>query len=231
MLPTPINWLQRPTMPHSWQITEKFSQFLLDFIGSLPEISPIKITDDEKTGLESEYFENFKTNMLAWAGTQFWSVKAQDSDWRAFSYFQTAVFSEMKQWFKDNQASLKVRYLDKAAQSRTTTPVDMDEQFFDWIRSVGLGRQPHITFDGFASGILFNNFSQAILSFFIIGGELFGIESFESIAVAHSFKDGVQQVLPKQMSEWQSFCLPMINNYIEFIDGNLGFEGLGSLFG
>ena len=226
MLPTPINWLQRPTMPHTWQNTESFSQFLLNFMSSLPEI----VTDDENTGLESEYFENFKANMIAWAGTKFWSAMAQDSDWRTFSYFQTAVFSEMKQWFDDNQESLKVRYLNDEQRNRTSA-VDMGEQFYDWIRSIGMGRQPNITFDGFASGILFHNFSQAILSFIIIGGELFSVESFESIAVAHGFKDSVQQVLPKQMSEWQSFCLPMINNYIEFIDGNLGFEGLGSLFG
>lgn len=231
MLPTPLNWLQRPSMPHSWQIVGKFSAFLQDFTDLVNNSQ--RTTAVGGRDLEDEYFEQFQNDMLSWATPLFWSAETEDSDWRAFSYFQTAVYSEMEQWFKTNQTSLRVRYLDLSDQAKKDA-VDMAEQFYDWINNMGLkNEQPHITFDGFASGILMNKFSQAILCFISIGGELFGFSNPESITVAHNFKDGIYEPKKEDIfgSEWQSFCSEMIESFIEFTEGNIGFEGLGSLFG
>jgi len=219
-------------MPHSWQIVGKFSAFLQDFTDNWLKNHQRATAIDVDKGLEDEYFQQFQDDMLSWATPLFWSAEIEDSDWRAFSYFQTAVYSEMEQWLKTNQTSLRVRYLDLSDQAKKDA-VDMAEQFYDWIKNMGAGRQPHITFDGFASGILMNKFSQAILCFISIGGELFGFSNPESITVAHNFKDGIYKPKKEDIfgSEWQSFCSEMIASFITFTEGNIGFEGLGSLFG
>ncbi len=234
MLPTPINWLQRPSMPDFWQTFAPFGQFLQNFISedNLEKYSrqtsigeTFTSTGEKKDLADDEYFDFFEKAMLKWAQSQFMD------DWRAFSYFQTAVYSEMERWFQLNQPSLRVRYLTIADQSREKS-VDMKDQFFSWLKDIGMGRQPNITFEGIGPGILTNHFSQAILAFLGIGGELFGVSSPESIIVAHNFKDGVYQFdADVYETVWQSFCIVLIKSYVSYVEDNLGFEGLGSLFG
>ncbi len=230
MLPTPINWLQRPSMPDFWQTFAPFGQFLQNFIS---EVNLEKYSRQTSVGIpeesdlaDDEYFDFFEKAMLKWAKSQFMD------DWRAFSYFQTAVYSEMERWFQLNQPSLRVRYLTIPDQSRETS-VDMKDQFFSWLKDIGMGRQPNITFEGVGTGILTNHFSQAILAFLGIGGELFGVSSPECIIVAHNFKDGVYQPAAEDIfgTVWQSFCIVLIKSYVSYVEDNLGFEGLGSLFG
>lgn len=229
MLPTPINWLQRPSTPHSWQTIGPFRQFLQNFISNDIETYQRQTsvgTPEESDLADDEYFDFFQTAMLGWATSAFMT------DWRAFSYFQTAIYSEMERWFQNNQASLRVRYLETPDQSRKI-PAAMNDQFFSWLKDIGMGRQPNITFEGFGTGILANHFSKVILAFLGIGGELFGISIPESITVARNFKNGVYQPPTKDIfgSVWQSFCIDLIKSYISYTENNLGFEGLGSLFG
>ncbi len=65
MLPTPLNWLQRPSMPHSWQIVGKFSAFLQDFTDLVNNYQ--RATAVGGRDLDDEYFEQFQNDMLSWA--------------------------------------------------------------------------------------------------------------------------------------------------------------------
>lgn len=226
MLPTPINWLQRPSIPHSWQTIGPFRQFLQNFISNDNSRQTSVGVPEGADLADDEYFNLFEMAMVEWATSQF------RDDWRAFSYFQTAVYSEMERWFQLNQPSLRVRYLKTHDQNRETS-VDMKDQFFSWLKDIGMGRQPNITFEGIGTGILTNHFSQAILAFLGIGGELFGVSIPESIISAHNFKYGVYQPAAEDIfgTVWQLWSAVLIKSYVSYVEDNLGFEGIGSLFG
>jgi hypothetical protein len=236
MLPAPINWLQKPFV-YSRESINQFRSFLQNFVSG-PFYHQRKSNFEEDnlkmsiTKAQDEYFEMFQKMMLDWS-TAFRGNK--DDDWKSFAIFQTEVFSEIEQWFRDNNSILKVRFLSDSEQAKEGT--EMSEQFYSWVRDVGMGRQPDVTFDGSAAAILLNHFSQTILLFLAIGGELFGIQIPDAVILSSHFKNGVFDKPGTPRGELgsslptQQFCHAVMEYFVSATEDNLGFEGLGSLFG
>ena len=227
-LPRPINWLGRSdwTEPITWDVVRSFRDFLsAQFTDLRLPINNAKPQDSaELRNLDPEaslnYLTPFTSQFLAWGAVQFEARSPQD-----FLLFQTAVASDMAQWFKNHSDSLHPRWLYEANSNRKSMP-DWNDKFW---REQSRSARTH-SFDGFVSAVLSDDFAQTIFRFMTLGGSLFGIVWQPFATLLTQLRYG--KLPHAQLGDW----LDARNlNYVEFFisetNDNLGFEGLGSLFG
>jgi len=235
-LPAPINWLGKASWddPKHWAVTQSFVAFLR----AEGELLQLKFRDGATKTFLVVYDElgeesDFKSRLLTWGltgnGTSVFGSH--------FAIFQAAVFCEINAWFAANSAACDRAFVDSDNRS-SKTKIDWDNQFWDY-----LGRQSRRLDKSFPEAALDVNgaFGASIWEFMLLGGSLFGVEWPALVEIRQGMRESrLPEIKNPAMEEdfgnhLATFLdqrkLNILGEFAKEANQNLGFEGLGSLFG
>lgn len=239
-LPAPINWLGRAAWdePQHWGVSQAFVNFLranserCELIVNWLDKTFQVISDD--LGTDSD----FKARFLGWGLThQQRTGDARNTIFGAyFPIFQAAVFCEINQWFAANAFECDRAFLNADNQDRRGK-IDWADKFWGWLGRSSRHMEPDFTD---AALDVSTEFGNAVWNFMLLGGSLFGVEwlafsqirasCFRGEIVSNIMMDGEENpVTLHQFLTQRGYN--SLESFADHTNNNLGFEGLGSLFG
>lgn len=237
-LPAPINWLGRAAWndPQHWGITQSFRNFLR----ANSELCQLDINIfSKKFQVVSDDLRadsNFKARLLGWGlGGSGNTESTIFGDY--FPIFQAAVFCEINQWFEANASECDRAFLNSDNQNRRGK-IDWADKFWDY-----LGRSSRRMETSFPDAALdvSTEFGNAIWNFMLLGGSLFGVHWPAFRQIRSNCRGGA--IIPNILLEGEENPTVTLHQFLtqrgynslesfaDHANDNLGFEGLGSLFG